>query len=72
MSLYYDSGVLVKLYVREQMSDAVTAFVAHRGEAITINGMHELEIWNALRLSGASCANPAPGATVSEPAEPIR
>ena len=50
MSLYYDSGVLVKLYVREQMSDAVTAFVARRGEAITINGLHELEIRNALRL----------------------
>ena len=50
MSLYYDSGVLVKLYVREEMSDAVTAFVARRGEAITINGLHELEIRNALRL----------------------
>ena len=50
MSLYYDSGVLVKLYVREEMSDAVTAFVARRGEAITVNGLHELEIRNALRL----------------------
>ena len=50
MSLYYDSGVLVKLYVREEMSEAVTAFVARRGEVITINGLHELEIRNALRL----------------------
>lgn len=50
MSLYYDSGVLVKLYVREEMSDAVTAFVARRCEAITVNGLHELEIRNALRL----------------------
>ena len=50
MSLYYDSGVLVKLYVREEMSDAVTAFVARRAEAITVNGLHELEIRNALRL----------------------
>ena len=50
MSLYYDSGVLVKLYVREEMSDAVTAFVARRGEAITVNGLHEIEIRNALRL----------------------
>ena len=48
--MYYDSGVLVKLYVREQMSDAVTAFVARRGEAITVNGLHDLEIRNALRL----------------------
>ena len=68
MSLYYDSGVLVKLYVREELSDAVAAFVARRGEAITVNGLHELEIRNALRLSGASCAR----ATVSKPAEPIR
>ena len=50
MSLYYDSGVLVELYVREEMSDAVTAFVARRGEAITVHGLHELEIRNALRL----------------------
>ena len=50
MSLYYDSGVLVKLYVRERLSDAVTAFVARRSEAISINGLHELEIRNALRL----------------------
>jgi hypothetical protein len=50
VSLYYDSGVLVKLYVREPVSDAVTAFVARRGEAIAINGLHELEIRNALRL----------------------
>ena len=52
MSLYYDSGVLIKLYVREEMSDAVTAFVARRGEAITVNVLHELEIRNALRLKG--------------------
>ena len=50
MSLYYDSGVLVKLYVREELSDAVAAFVARRGEAITVNGLHDLEIRNALRL----------------------
>ena len=43
VSLYYDSGVLVKLYVHEELSDAVTAFVARRGEAITINGLHELD-----------------------------
>ena len=39
-----------KLYVPEESSDAVTAFVARRGEVITINGLHELEIRNALRL----------------------
>ena len=34
MSLYHDSGVLVKLYVREESSDAVARFLAARGEAV--------------------------------------
>ena len=50
MSLYYDSGVLVKLYVREESSDAVARFLAMRGEAVIVNDLHELEIRNALRL----------------------
>ena len=50
MSLYYDSGVLVKLYVREESSDTVARFLATRGEAVVVNNMHELEIRNALRL----------------------
>ena len=50
MSLYYDSGVLVKLYVREERSDEVTRFVARRGQAVAVNRLHELEIRNALRL----------------------
>ena len=50
MSVYYDSGVLVKLYVREERSDDVARFVAERGEAIIVNGLHELEVRNALRL----------------------
>ena len=50
MSVYYDSGVLVKLYVREERSDDVARFVAERGEAIMVNGLHELEVGNALRL----------------------
>ena len=50
MSLYYDSGVLVKLYVREERSDEVTRFVARRGESVAVNRLHELEIRNALRL----------------------
>ena len=45
-----------KAYICEQMSDVVTVFVARRGEAIKINGLHELDIRNALRLSGASCS----------------
>ena len=50
MSLYYDSGVLVKLYVREERSDAVARFLAERREAVVINELHEVEMRNALRL----------------------
>lgn len=50
MSLYHDPGVLVKLYVREEGSDAVARFLAARGEAVIVNDLHELEIRNALRL----------------------
>ena len=50
MSLYYDSGVLVKLYVREELSEAIARFLARRGEAVLVNGLHELEMRNALRL----------------------
>lgn len=50
MSLYYDSGVLVKLYVREELSDTVIQFLQQRGEIVIVNSLHELEIRNALRL----------------------
>ena len=50
MSLYYDSGVLVKLYVREEFSDAVARFLTERREAVVINDLHEIEMRNALRL----------------------
>ena len=50
MSLYYDSGVLVKLYVREEFSDTVARFLAERREALVINHLHEIEMRNALRL----------------------
>ena len=50
MSLYYDSSVLVKLYVREEFSDAVARFLAERREAVVINDLHDIEMRNALRL----------------------
>jgi len=50
VSLYYDSGVLVKLYVREELSDAIARFLAERREAVVINDLHEIEMRNALRL----------------------
>ena len=57
MSLYYDSGVLVKLYVREDFSDAVARFLAERREAVVINDLHEIEMRNALRLKRFSRGN---------------
>ena len=50
MSLYYDSGVLVKLYVSEEVNDAVARFLAERREAVAINDLHDIEMRNALRL----------------------
>lgn len=50
MSLYYDSGVLVKLYAREESSDTVARFLATRGEPVIVNDLHEIETRNALRL----------------------
>ena len=40
----------MKLYVREESSDAVARFLAARGEAVIVNDLHELEIRNALHL----------------------
>ena len=40
----------MKLYVREESSDAGARFLAARGEAVIVNDLHELEIRNALRL----------------------
>lgn len=36
--------------MREERSDDVARFVADRAEAILVNGPHELEVGNALRL----------------------
>ena len=40
----------MKLYVREESSDTVARFLAARGESVTVNNLHDLEIRNALRL----------------------
>jgi predicted nucleic acid-binding protein len=50
MRLYYDSGVLVKLYVREWLSDAVINFAEEQESPISFNPLQELEVRNALRL----------------------
>jgi predicted nucleic acid-binding protein len=50
MSAYYDTGVLLPLYVNEVFSGVITSLVEQRGEPISINVFHELEFENALRL----------------------
>lgn len=47
---YYDTGVLVKLYVPEQNSLAVQRFVAERGMAIAVNDLQDGEARNAFSL----------------------
>ena len=51
MRFYYDSGVLVKLYVREWLSDAVVNFVKEQESPIAFNSLQELEVCNALRIN---------------------
>jgi len=50
MAAYYDTGVLVPLYVEETFSDAVTTLVESRNEAVLFNLFHRLEMENAVRL----------------------
>ena len=50
MGVYYDTGVLVALYVEEVFSSAVNAFVEDRGVPIAINHFTRLEFENAVRL----------------------
>lgn len=50
MSVYYDSGVLLKLYTDEEQSAAVRSFVTERGEPMRINQLHRTECTTAFRL----------------------
>ena len=47
---YFDSGVLVKLYVSEAWSSEAVDLVQGAGEPILFTHLHELEVTNALRL----------------------
>ena len=48
MKTYVDSGVLVKLYSWEALSEAAAKLVAHL-PGVPLTPLHELEIRNALR-----------------------
>lgn len=50
MSIYYDTGVLLKLYTVEPESAAVRAFVTQAAEAIPFLGLHQSECTSALHL----------------------
>jgi predicted nucleic acid-binding protein len=62
MNVYFDSGALVKLYVKEHHSEEVIT-IAYREKQIFISQLHELEIKNALR---AQCGR---GAILEEECE---
>lgn len=50
MKIYYDTGVLLKLYTEEPESAAVRAFVIEAGEALPFLGLHQSECSSALHL----------------------
>jgi len=56
--LYYDTGLLLKLYTNERESEAVRKFVVRRREALVFTPMHHVECVSALRLKcfrGEAC-----------------
>ena len=50
MKLYYDTGLLLKLYTHERDSEAVRKFVVRRREALVFTPLHHSECVSALRL----------------------
>jgi len=50
MHAYFDTGVLVPLYVPESFSDTMTAYLESHGEAIPLSLFQRLELENAFRL----------------------
>ena len=50
MSLYYDTGVLLKLYTAEPESAAVRRFVVSRKESLLFTSLHRSECVSAFRL----------------------
>jgi len=50
MGTYYDTGVLVPLFIRESFSEALIAWVAAIENPIELHAFHRLELENALRL----------------------
>ena len=53
MSAYFDSGVLIKLYVPEPNSSEAAAWVRQYAGPIVFTQLHENEVRNAIRLKAA-------------------
>ena len=49
MDAYFDTSALIRLYVTEDHTAAVAAYVTSRGMSIAVHGLHEIEIENGLR-----------------------
>lgn len=49
-AVYFDTGVLLKLYTSEPESSAVQNFVTTRGQAIAVTELHLTEATSAFRL----------------------
>jgi len=50
MTLYLDSSALVKLYVTEGFSDAISTLGQRADVVFALNELHQLEVRNAIRL----------------------
>lgn len=48
--IYVDTSVIVKLYVREEYSQAASIWLRRHDEAIPLTPFHELELTNAVKL----------------------
>jgi len=65
MTIYYDTGVLLKLYTREPESPSVRSFVVNTGQALPFTSLHRCECASAFHLKafrnecGVSQANRA-------------
>ena len=50
MKIYYDTGILLKLYLNEPDSSRVRRYVVERGNALLINSFHQAEMTSAIQL----------------------
>jgi predicted nucleic acid-binding protein len=55
MLAYFDTGILLPLYVRELFTPAIKFFMNGRNECIALHLFHLLELENALRLKVFRC-----------------